>query len=565
MRCRFTSALAALLLAAAPVLAQPPKPAVVVQAKPLSRLLGEYREMIRQVGGPAEAERLVRQFDEELKSEFGEQGFEGIDINRPLAAYSVLGEKPEDASLVLVAPVTGEKEFVAFLERMKIKAEPVADKKGVYKLVLPDNIFPKDSHVIVSGAWAYVALNGGEPADPKNLVPPGELLDNADQSLVGAKVFPGRVPEKLLKNALDELDQVANAAKMFLAFGPPKHVAKMITTFLDEGPRLVRRYGETGLKEADEVALRFSWDQATGDTVTELTLVPKAGTPLAKEIAAKAATANRFANLVPKDAVVGGVVKAPLFAAEVREIVAAILEALQEELKDKDGLPEAFHPVADEVAKSLIGSVKKGSFDAAAALTGPNKDGKFTVVVGLSLDDAAAVEKALRQAAKAADLAKLVQFDVAKAGAVNVHKVSLITAFPEDVRAELTKVFGDDPPAHFAFDKDAVFVAAGPDSLAAVKAAVEAKPGAAPVIDVTANMNRLHKFIGTVADEKVAAAFAKALGTDDKAVTLFRVTVEGGQTLKAKATLNLRYIPKFFLVGEAIEATAKPTRPQVAK
>src|SRR5262245_25392671 len=256
MLCRFTSALAAITLAAAPVLAEPPKPAVVVQARPLSRLLAEYREMIRQVAGPTEAERMLKEFDRELKDALGEQGFEGLDLNRPLAAYAVLAEKIEDANLVLVAPISGEKEFIAFLERIKLKAEVVEGKKGVYKLELPDAGFPKDSHVVISGAWAYVALNGGDPPDPKNLVAPGDLFDNAEQSLVSAKLYPGRVPEKLVKDLLDELDNTANALKGLVGAGVVgQEDAKTMMAFLEQGPKLLRRYAEIGLKEAAEVGL----------------------------------------------------------------------------------------------------------------------------------------------------------------------------------------------------------------------------------------------------------------------------------------------------------------------
>jgi hypothetical protein len=565
MRTRFLAPALAVLAFTAPASAEPPKPTVVVRTQPVSRLLTEYREMIRQVGGPAEGDRAVKRFDNELKDALGEQGFEGLDINRPIAAYSVFREKLEDTGLVLVVPVTGEKEFIAFLDRIQVKAKAVDGKKGVYALELPGpagDVFRKGSHLrFADGGWAYVGLNDGEPADAKDLVPPGDLFDNAEQSLVSAKLYPGRVPEKLLASLLDEMDKTANGIKGFAGAVGPKHLAKLATTFFEEGPKLVRRYAETGLKEAAEVGLRFDWDQTTGDTVTELTLVPKPGTPLAKEIAAKAATTNRFAGLVPKDAALGVVVKAPLFAPELREIAAALLEAGQGELKADGGLDAAFHPLVDEVAKSLVGAVKKGTFEVGVALLGPNKDKKFTVVGGVTLDDAAAVEKALRQAAKAAELVKLVQFDVEKVGGVGVHKVPFLAVFPEDVRGELAKVFGDSPPGYVAFDKDAVFLAVGPDALAAVKAALAAKPGPAPVVEVVGSTGRLHKLIVAVAGEKDAAMFARILGTDDKTVSMLRVTVEGGQSLKVKATFNLRYLPRLVLAGESANGTFKEVKP----
>ena len=566
MRLRSLAALAALLFVAAPALAEPPKPAVVVQAKPIFRLLNDHREMLRQVGGPEQGDKLVKEFDRDIKNTLGEQGFEGIDTNRPLGGYVVLRDEIKDASIVLLVPVAGEKEFIALLERLKMKVEPVKDKKGVYSVAFPDvNLFPKDSHVQFVGPWAYVCLNEGDLTDAKNLLAPADLLDNADQSLASVKIYPGRVPEKLLKNALDQMDMAANGIKGFFgAGGVPKHIAKMMTAFFDEGPKLVRRYAETGVKEASEVGVRFTWDPMSGDTVTELTLVPKPGTPLAKEIAARPATANRFAGLVPKNAAVGGVIKAPLFAPEIREIVAAALEAGVEELKGDGGLPEMFHKLADEIGSSLVASVKKGELDGAFALVGPDKNGKFTFVGAASLEDAPKIEKALRQVARAAAIAKDFEFNAAKVGDVGIHKVPLLIAAPDGPRREFAKFLGENAPSYVAFDKDAAFLAVGPDALEAVKAALAVKPCPAPHIDLTANMKSLHKLVGAVGGEQSATTFAKFLGTDDKAVNILRITDAGGEKLTVKITVNVRYIPKFFLVAEGA-ASVKPPLPPPGK
>jgi hypothetical protein len=546
MRLRFILALSTCFISTIPALAQEPKPTVVLAAKPVSRLLSEYREMIRQVGGPAEGERAVKEFEQNLKELLGEQGFEGLDINRPLAAYTVVREKVEETNLVLVVPVTGEKEFLAFLERLKIKSEPVKDKKGLHKLEIPgEGFLPNPSYVqFTDGGWAYLGLNGDEVADAKNRVPLGDLFDNADQSLFSAKLFPARFPEKLLKNWLNELDNNANTMKGFLGRGGvPKHVIKFAQAFFEEGPKLLRRYGETGLKEADEVRIQLTWDQTTGEAFTELMLTPKAGTPLAKEIAVKAATTHRFTGFVPANAAVGFVAKIPLFAPELREIIAAGVGAIEGELKTTE-IPEPFHPFLEELAKGAIQCVKKGDMDVAVALTGPDKDGKFTVVAAASFVDPTAIEKALRLIAKSGDLAKLFEFDVAKVAGTSIHKVPLARAANDELLRELSRVFGDNAPGYVAFAKDAAFVSFGPDGLAAIKTAIEAKPGPAPVVEITGNMSRFNKLIALLAGEEGAGMFSRVFVPEDKLVRLFRATVEGGNTLKAKATVNLNYLPR---------------------
>ena len=367
------------------------------------------------------------------------------------------------------------------------------------------------------------------------------------------------MPAKLLGDALDELDKTAGGLKGFIARGNDP-ARKLMATFLEQGPKLVRRYGETALKEVEEVGLKFGFDAMSGDTVTELSLVPKANTPLAKELAAIPATTNRFAGLVPKDAAFGAVLKAPLFAGELREIVVALVEAAAAGIK-MEGIPEKLKPVVDEAAKGFVRSAKAGNLDAAFALVGPDKAGKFTFLAGLSFDDPSGVEKALREAAKDSELAKGFEFDAAKAGGVSIHKVPLTRLFPEGAVRELAKVFGDNPPAYVAFAKDAVFLGLGPGALDSVKTALEAKPGAAPAADVTWNSGRIVKFVGAI-DERAGVEAAKILGTDDKAANALRLTVEGGQTLKVKANLNVRYLPKMFFAATFGRRVAPPPPPK---
>ena len=310
-----------------------------------------------------------------------------------------------------MVPITGEKEFIGLLGRMKLKTEAVKDKPGTYTLQLPEHIvFPKASMVHIAGAWAHVSLNAGDAVDAKDLIPPETLIDNADPALITAKLYPDRVPDKLVKTTLDQMDQAAAMVKGFVGgAGAPPNWAKLAATFFEDGPKLVRRYVETARKEASELAVRITWEPAVGDNIFEFALLPRAGTALAKDIAATTVT-NRFAGLIPKDAAAGAIVKAPLFAEEIRNIVATLLEAGQVELKNEEHkFPKEYHPIVDEVAKSLIGSVKKGQLDAAVAMVGPGMDGKFTVVGGFSLDNAPAVEKAARELVKGRDFAKVVQ------------------------------------------------------------------------------------------------------------------------------------------------------------
>ena len=267
---------------------------------------------------------------------------------------------------------------------------------------------------------------------------------------------------------------------------------------------------------------------------------------------------NRFAGIILKDAAVGRSSERALRRGDPQHR-AAFLEAGQAELKNEEHkFPKEYQPIVDEVAKSLIGSVKKGQLDAAVALVGPNNDSKFTVVGGFSLDNAPAVEKAARELVKGRDFAKVVQLDAEKAGAVSIHKVDLLSIFPERERGNLAKVFGENAPGYVAFAEDAVFAAVGPESLARIKAALEAKPGPAPFLDVVGNMKRLQAMVAAAGGEREAAEFAKMMGTDDKTASMVRITAEGGAKLSVKLMVNVRYLPKMLMSARGVAGAAPP-------
>ena len=141
---------------------------------------------------------------------------------------------------------------------------------------------------------------------------------------------------------------------------------------------------------------------------------------------------------------------------------------------------------------------------------------------------------------------------------MSIHKVDLLTLFTENQRRDLAKVFGENAPGYAAFAGDAVFAAVGPEALARIKAALEAKPGPAPFLDVVGNMKRLHGLIVAIEGERDAAEFAKMLGSDDKLASMVRITAEGGEKLSVKLIVNARYLPKMMMSFRGAGAAAPP-------
>lgn len=533
-------ALVALFLVAAPVSAAPPQPVLVAQAQPLGRVIIDVKEIVRLTATPGADEAAVRGLVKSLEDAVGEKGFEGIDLTRPLAAYAVLRDTQDNHTLTLVVPITTEKDFLDLIDRAGAKVTPVEGKKGLFDLELPAPIFPHDSQLRVHDGWAYLGFNGDQVADPANLVPIADLIDPKETAAFVLRVFPDRVPAKMLKGTLDEIH---NDLTQFKQFFPPDEAAtkKAIDTFIDEGLKLFRRTAETLHADAKSAAVRFHFDPASGDAAVEVKVTPKPGTALAKDVAARTPTVNRFAGLVKADAALGYVWQWPLFSPESRAIVAAEMEMNLAELKKE--VPEAAFPAVEELFKGLVRSAKADDVDMAAAVYGPDKDGLFTAVAALSCDDAPAVEKALRELAKKLPV-QVVAFDADKAEGVSVHRVMVPL---EGGAAEFAKAFGKTAPLCVAFGPKAVYVGFGPGAMDRVKGALAVKPVPAPVAGLTGTPAGLSKLAGAVAGAKAGKFFASLLGTDPKPATGLAITLTGGAELTLRVGMNVKHIPRLLV------------------
>jgi hypothetical protein len=72
-------------------------------------------------------------------------------------------------------------------------------------------------------------------------------------------------------------------------------------------------------------------------------------------------------------------------------------------------------------------------------------------------------------------------------------------------------------------------------------------------VEITGNTQRIQKLVSTLAGDVIGNRFAQEIGSEDKLASMFRVTVEGGERLKVSARVNLRYLPRFIVVGEQLE------------
>ena len=532
----FSRVLLAFLLAAPA--ARAAEPSFTAQAQPLSRLLADVRAFVKVVAGP-EGDRALEGMDKGIKEALGEKGFEGLDLNRHLAAYGTLAADPAKSSAVLVLPTTGDKDFLDLLGRIKLKATAVDGKAGLHRVepAPPAGGLPVPVYLrLVEGA-AYLSVNDpkGASLDPAGLPAAETLVKLEDQALVTVRANPAALPAKVVRQPFEMFDQLRKGGRngggrgMF-AMGPMEF---LVLPYL----LVIPQHLDAVLADAQEVAVRLSLPAA--ELAVELSVTPKPGTGLAAAIAGYRPPANRFAGLLPKSPAVGAALTLPFSVAKARD---GGLEFLDVADKEKQNAPPPVRPVLDELIKGLRRTVSAGDVDFAGAMTGVDEKGRTHAVAAVTFDDPSGIEKALRGMVKGLpeEVAKGVTFDAAKAGAVGLHTVKVGPGLDPEMR----KMFGDEALVCVAFTPTAVFAAIGPDPVPVVTAALAVKAGPAKPLDVLVNPNRLHKVVVTAEGEEDGKRFEQILGTEDRTLSVVSVAAEGGAAFRVRLTLSPLFLPR---------------------
>lgn len=543
---------AALFSLIAPAVVAAGDPVITYQTQPLGRMLNDMRVFVKGVAG----EDGVKSVNKDIERSLGKKGFAGFDIARPILGYVDVPANPENFVAVVAFPITNTPDWLDFCERWN-KSKPKELKDGLYEVPPPNGGFK--AVMKIHEGYAYVATGVKDPAaalSEKNIVAPANLTDGAENSYMSGKLHFDRLPKELrgqAKAALDQLKKMHEARKDDT--NPERMFEKAVVL---EFHKLANKWLD--FSEGAKVAtLRVNADAFSGEASAELTITPVEGSTLEKAIAGYKTKENRFASLVTPDAAAAIRIRLPLDIPEVQAGSVAGLEALQEAAKNNAFPP--VKPVIDEMLKCFIRSAKTGDVDGAAVLRGPDKDGKFNAVAALSVDDPAAFEKELKKFVDGIapeDFKQALKWDAEKINGVNVHTIDL-SKMPGGDR-EIQSIFGKNVMVAFAFAPKAAYVAIGPGAVAvaSIKGAMEAKPGAAPLLDFAFNPDRIVKLM-TAIDIQAGQMATKIIGTDNMLRTNMGLDVTGGKDLKVKVTLN----PRAFLSGFGVRAssTFEPVEP----
>lgn len=542
MRLGFFALAAVMVAPLATFAADPP---IVFQTQSPSRILTDVRAIVKMVGG----EKAVKGFNDGLKDKLGDKGFDGLDLDRPIVGYVTLSGKIEESVGVVAIPVTGEKEFLALIERFGGPAlKP--DKNGLYEI--PNE--GEDAKVLMRFSQRHVYIGiGKDPTaalDPKALIAPAKLHDPADKGLASVRVYFDRLPPEIRTQLADGLKELKTKLDELPL---PPEAGEAAKKAVDELVKLGKRYTDL-LQDAESASARVILDGSTGEAAVEVGLTGKPGSALAKVIAARTPSTNKFAGLITPDTVAGMRLQLPFFAPELQSAAKIGLDAGQKALLEQ--APPEFKKLIEETFKGLNRTVTDGEVDGVLALRGPDKNGLYTVVGAVAFEDPSAIEKELKTLFKEKlkpEERAIFNLDIAKVGNTNIHQVKIGGFLPPEAQ----KVFGEEASLTLAFAPNGIFVVFGPDAVETMKTALAVKKGPAAPFEVLVNPNRVGKLI-TALGKELPPGFVGV----DKVVSVFAVSLDGGKELRLKFSTNLKWMEGLGgTLLDGIGAGAAPPKP----
>ena len=496
---------------------------LVLRAAALDTLIADAK-YLAEVAGAGEQLKAAEKY---LKSLTTEKGLEGVDTTKPMGLYTRLTENVFDSPVVLLLPIADEKEFLAFLK--KIKLEPDAkDKTGVYRVSLRG--VPVPAYFRFANGYFYGTMANQEFLDKDKLLAPADLFKPADVGTLSATVNFEHIPKDVKTLMMGAIGRSLAAMKGVKFRDEPASVAKFRVGVLDETGDLIR----SALEDGGAATLRLDVDRKAGDLGVTFTFAAKEKSKLAAALADLDKVKGVGAALVPSDSAAHVTVNMAL-SDNLRKLLKPAIDDTADKvlagISDKSEREKV-----EKVLKALIPTAYMATFDVGLSLKSASEH--YTGLFAVRVRDGRDIDRAIRDLVK--DLPEKerdrITLDVEKVGAVDVHRIR------PDEDAHAKKLLGDNT-IYLALRGDALFAAIGDKGLSALKDAVSREPKAARPFEAELAVARLAPLLDT--EIKGASAMAKKMFGDRKDSDRLTITIDGGKTLRVRASLKTAVIQYF--------------------
>jgi hypothetical protein len=421
------------------------------------------------------------------------RGLAGLDVKRPLGA--VVTSDGTDIAVHGFVPV---KDLAKLLAAIQGVTGPV-DEDGDRRLItLPSGV---QLQITEQDGWAVIAPAGvdAKAADPTPL-----LADVAKDYTLGIEAFPSRMSDAVRKQLEAAIERAAAASA---AQGQPVDAASLKT-------------GLDGLRQTESLSLGLAIDSDNGDVFVENRSVAVPGSLSAT--AFEALGKGRLTVATPAAADGGSPAVRAYVAQSISEASKKqVLEAIDQTLP-ADGGDSLTKTVAGLFRSLLTAMANTGGIDAALAVdtTAAADAAPPAVTAGLRVKDGPALEQQVKKLLGAKDALPpgvSVKFDAGKAGAANLHTITIdISDSPA------AETFGKSLDLTLAVAPDYAFVLLGDDAPKRAEAALKASgrviPESKPIANVQVAMQPVLAYAAKQGAGPRAAAAAERVADAERAL-----------------------------------------------
>lgn len=495
-------------------------PAILVRVQSINDLmkslkyLASFNEDDEQI---KQALSLIKDLIDEKK------GLEGIDVSKPIGLYANLKEEVTESPAVLLIPIADKETFLTFLkERANLTIKE--GKDGVYE-TQPEG-FPMTVYFRFANGYVYGTFN--DSANIKKLPLPEKVLVGKPEELISVTFRVDRLPEQMKKAALGAVEGALVEAKK----QPIPNATKSIEDFRDMTVDKVSEIIKSLLDNTEGISLKVAIDPKKEEFALELDMTAKKGSELAKDYARIKENKSPVAGVIDSLGVPAGMIHLNIAMPEsLRKKFGPVIDDAWAEAKKE--IPGEIQEIAEPLVKSLLPTVKQAELDLGTVLVGPNKDGKYTLVAAVKVNEGKKIEAAIRDANKKLppDVTKILKVDAEKLkDGTFLHLVK--NPNPED--PNLTKVFGKSD-AYIAFRDDLMLITFGVDAKNLITKSLESKPASGGVLTFDISLGRIVPLVGETAEQaaKAKEIANKVFGKEPKADHI-RMSIEGGTSFKVR-------------------------------
>jgi hypothetical protein len=510
----FGPVLAALVLvASARAFAQ--EPVVVLSVKSVDALVTDLKYVLSTAGQEGDMiDGLVDQLTQG-------KGFAGIDQSKPIGAYVTL-DAAQTPSFVIFVPVNDNNAFRDLLATFFPRQNEAAG--GMFSIQAEDQQF---FGKFANGHCFLTLL----PRALDKLPDPSKIASN--KYTIGIEANFAKIPDDVKDGLIEQLEATLAAAEE----GEEPPADDLQARLRSRAQKMMIEFVRMIIKETDRMSLGLDVDHKAKLVALDLNLTPKAGTPMAGSLANYQKTKSSFASIAGTDAA-GSLNLAMPLSDSMREFLRdSIKSSMDQARADIDKSEKLKTDEQKNIVKDLLARVEKvmeatgdtGKVDGTIVINVAS-DGKAQVIAAGSIAQgdelAKVIDDAVKQNAGQPGFEKF-KLDVAKHGGARIH------SFEPELKAE-NKDNISPGPGHLAIRNDAVFLALGGDSLAAVKAAIDKTGKAAPnrpPVSILAQPSKLVAMFGK-GDDANAQLAREAFNGDGDHMSLELHPVERGARLR---------------------------------